>query len=402
LIVTRNAFRDTLVGLAYDSDTYIPDIFSRACVESFEQCEWEQFGYSFTQVFEPAVLYEIALLDDVPLTRLARLEQPGTPAMTWLRSMIDNAAAHTVVELINLASCLVTISRFDLVRDILAALAERPSTPREDFEVGWLEFMVANRCDGGTGSTAAFERMRAAVMARAVPASRALDASTQAVVWYVKRKELPAASYEWWRALGTKLVEASTRVDPGAVSSWYRGVAMVPAADGDAATTRDYMERARAAAEVDAGSGGAAELNAIKTYHESSIKEHMYVRRDLAAAEESGRALIELDPAWSVSYGELAEVHVRAGRPLRAAELYEQAVVAGPPYVAYHLLKAAACREKGDDLTAALAHFEELAAFAPRSKQVMSGGLALARRLAHPSTTAFERGLAQIEHHVAG
>jgi tetratricopeptide (TPR) repeat protein len=162
------------------------------------------------------------------------------------------------------------------------------------------------------------------------------------------------------------------------------------------------MERARAAAEVDAGSGGAAELNAIKTYHESSIKEHMYVRRDLAAAEESGRALIELDPAWSVSYGELAEVHVRAGRPLRAAELYEQAVVAGPPYVAYHLLKAAACREKGDDLTTALAHFEELAAFAPRSKQVMSGGLALARRLAHPSTTAFERGLAQIEHHVAG
>lgn len=402
MIVTRNAFRDTMVGLAYDAGAYSPDIFSRACVESFEQCEWEQFGYSFTQVFEPAVLYEIALLDDVPLTRLTRLEDPGTPAMTWLRGMIDDAGARTVVELINLASCLVTISRFDLVRDILATLAERRTTPREDFEVGWLEFMVANRCDNGAGSGAAFERMRAAVVARAVPASRALDASTQAVVWYVKRKELPAASYEWWKVLGASLAESSSRVDPGAVSSWYRGVAMVPAAEGDAATTRDYMERARAAAEPGAGSGGAAELNAIKTYHESSIKEHMYVRRDLAAAEESGKALIELDPAWSVSYGELAEVHVRAGQPLRAAELYEQAAATGPPYVAYHLLKAAACREKGDDLATALAHYEELAEFAPRSKQVLSGGLALAKRLAHPSTAAFERGLAQIDHHVAG
>jgi hypothetical protein len=396
-----NAFCDTMLSLSFDSDAYAADIFSRACVESFEQCRWDQFGYSFTQVFEPTVLHEIALLSGVPLARLARLEQPDAPAMPRLRGMIDNPAGHSVAELVNLASCLATISRFDLVRDILAVLAARRTTPREDFEVGWLEFLLANRSDGGVGSPAAFDRMRTAVLARAVPASRVLDASTQAVVWYVKRREVPAESYAWWKELGASLASSSAKVDPGALSSWYRGVAMVPAAAGDSAATRDYMERARAAAEAGGGSG-AAELNSIKTYHESSIKEHMYLRRDVTAAERAARALIELDPAWSISYGELAEVYVQAERPLQAAEMYEQAVATGPPYVAYHLLKATACRERGDDLSTALGHYEELAAFAPRSRRVLAGGLALARRLAHPSTAAFEHGLAQVEHDVAG
>ncbi|MGH8919176.1 MAG: hypothetical protein ACRD0H_12760 [Actinomycetes bacterium] len=351
------------------------------------------------------------MLTGVPLGRLARLEPPSSPATSRLRSMIDQLADRTVVEMVNLASCLVTISRFDLVRDVLAAVAARRTTPREDFEVGWLEFLVANRSGGGGGSSAAFDRMRAAVVARAVPGSRMLDASTQAVVWHVKRRELPTASYEWWKELGASLAKSPAKVDTGALSSWYRGVAMVPAAEGDAVATRNYMEQARAAAEAGTGSSGqsgdrgergAAELNAIKTYYESSIKEHMYVQRDLAAAEEAARALIELDPAWSISYGELAEVHVLAKRPVQASELYEQAAATGPPYVAYHLLKATVYREQCGDLTAALEHYEELAAFAPGSRQVLSGGLALARRLAHPSTAAFERGLAQIEHDVAG
>lgn len=405
MIRKRNAFCDTMVGLWHDPLDYPLDIFSRACVESFQQNRWDQFGYSFTQVFEPSVLREIALIVGVPLGQLARLEQPSSPATSWLRFMVDRLADRTVVEMVNLASCLITISRFDLVRDVLAAVAARRTTPRENFEVGWLEFLVANRCAGGAGSPAAFDRMRAAVVARAVPSSRALDASTQAVVWYVKRRELPAASYEWWKGLGASLAESSAKIDAGSLSSWYRGVAMVPAAEGDAVATRNYMKRAQAAAESGSDPGGergAAGLNAIKTYHESAIKEHMYVRRDIAAAEEAARALIELDPAWSISYGELAEVHVLAKRPEQASELYEQAAVTGPPYVAYHLLKAAVCREQVDDLTTALDHYEELAAFAPGSRQVLSGGLALARRLAHPSMAAFERGLAQLEHDVAG
>ena len=391
-----------MVGLAYDVANYPADIFSRACIESFEECLWSQFGYSFTQIFEPAVLYEVALLEGVPLNTLTRLEYRETAATAKLGGMLDDIAVLTVVELVNVASALVSISRFDLTRDVIAAISARRTTPREDFEVGWLEFLVSNRCDGGAGSPAAFERMRAAVVARAVPASRVLDACTQAVVWYIKRQELSTAEYEWWRSLGTSLSESSTRVESGALSSWYRGLAMVPAANKDAAATRRYMEKARAEAQVSAGGERqAAKLNAIKTYYESAVKEYLYVRHDAGAAEAAGQALIDLDPVWSVSYGELAEVYLKSARVERAAELYEQAAAVGPPYVAHHLLQAAVCRERCGDLPGALAHFEKLAEFDPRSRRVMSGGLALARRLARPSAAVFERGLARIETHAA-
>ncbi|ANY05778.1 hypothetical protein AFB00_05085 [Pseudonocardia sp. HH130630-07] len=139
----------------------------------------------------------------------------------------------------------------------------------------------------------------------------------------------------------------------------------------------------------------------IKTYYESAMKEYVYVQRDMDAAKEAGRSLIALDPAWSVSYGELAEVYLRSKQVEKAAQLYEKAVTVGPPYVAHHLLKAATCRDQCGDLSRAMAHFEKLAGLAPRSRQVMTAGLALAHRLSHPSSTVFKRGLQEIETHVA-
>lgn len=399
---TRNSFHDTMIGLSHSNSEQPADIFSQACVESFDSCDWSQFGYAFTQVFEPAVLYEIALLEGVRPDRLAGLADRGTEALARLGAMLDQASQHTTVELVNVASALVSISRFELVRDVLALLSERRTTPREDFEIGWLEFVVSNRCEGGAASPAAFEKMRGAVITQDVPASRVLDACTQAVVWYAKRRELPAAAFERWHALGTSLSENPDRVEPGALSSWYRGVAMIPAASGDAVATRQFMDRAREAAAVSTGGESrAADLNSVKTYYESSIKEYLHVRRDIDAAEEAGRALIALDPVWSVSYGELAEVYERSERVEKAAQLYERAAQTGPPYVAHHLLKAAVCRERCDDLPAAVAHFEKLAEFAPHSRRVMSQGLDLARRLAHPSAEFFERGLVEIEAHAA-
>lgn len=396
----RNSFQETMVGLSFRSAEHPADIFSRACSESFESCDWSRLGYAFTQVFEPAVLHEIALLEGVRLTPLAKLEDRRTEALVRLGGMLDQASELTAVELLNVASALISISRFELARNVLAILAERRTTPREDFEIAWLEFVVSNRCEGGANSPAAFEKMRTAVVTREVPASRVLDACTQAVVWYTKRRELPTADFHRWRALGTALSERPDRVEPGALSSWYRGVAMVPAASGDAAATRHYMDRARQAADVfTGGEARAADANAIKTYYESAVKEYLYVQRDVEAAEEAARALIALDPVWSVSYGELAEVYLRSKQVERAAQLYEQAAAAGPPYVAHHLLKAATCRERCGDLPGAMAHFEKLAGFAPRSRRVMSQGLDLARRLAHPSAAIFERGLREIESH---
>lgn len=188
--------------------------------------------------------------------------------------------------------------------------------------------------------------MRRAITDGDVPPARALDACAQAVVWYVKRREVPAEVFRWFAQHGTALAASgSDNLTGGGLSAWYRGVAMVPAATGRAASTRRYMRKALEAAEVaERVRPGADARNARKTYYESTMKEHLYVTGDLDAARDAGLALVDLDPVWSLSIGELAEVHERRGETERAAELYERAVGLGPPSVGHHLHRAARCR----------------------------------------------------------
>ncbi|MBM0275409.1 tetratricopeptide repeat protein [Micromonospora tarensis] len=236
--------------------------------------------------------------------------------------------------------------------------------------------------------------MRAAIESRALPPDRVMDACAQGVVWFLKRRELSEADFDWFVATGTALAEQPGLVEPAALSSWYRGVAMIPAAKGEVAATRRYMEHARAAArETITKRPRAYEMHLMKTYHESSLKEHMYLTRDEDRAEESGRALIAIDPAWSPSYGELAEAYVRFGRPGPAAELFETAVRIGPPYVGHHLLQAARCRERAGDHELALAHYLSLVDTAEPSPEVVTAALALARRLSHPAQTRLAAAL---------
>ena len=297
-----------------------------------------------------------------------------------------------VVELVNLASALVSVSRFDIAAGLLDTASDQASTSRERFEIAWLEFVISNRRDDGKNSPAAFAAMRAEIDAGKVPRGRALDACTQAVVWYLKRREVPEEAFTWSVGIGQRLVMNPDQLDAGTMSSWFRGIAMLPAARGSASTTRQYMHRAQAAAEEKiAKSSGAFEKNMLKTYYESSLKEQMYVNRDFDAAEEAGRALIALDPLWPPSYGELAEAYEKFGQLGQAAELYELAAHAGPPYVGHHLMRASRCRAALGQHEAALDHYSALLELAPGNETICNAGHALVNQVSPASRTRFER-----------
>jgi tetratricopeptide (TPR) repeat protein len=395
----RNTFQETLLGLEYVAPPgYQADIFSRACVETYAEADWTQFGYPFTQIFEPGVLQEVALLEGVPYDSLTSLNHRPSATISHLAEQVNNGSELNTVGLLNLAAALISISRFELASRLVERTAEMVSSPREQFEVGWLEFLISNRRDDGANSPRAFERIHQAIEAGGIPRGRVLDVCTQGIVWYVKRREISENMFRWCMAVGRSLAKAPDSLDLGTVSSWYRGLAMIPAAKGDAGKTREYMELAcRAAQEKVSTSPRAYEMNNLKTYYESTLKEHVYVTRDLDSAEEAGRTLIALDPAWAPSYGELAEVYQKFGRPDEAAELYEKAAAAGPPYVGYHLLHAARCRARLGDDTAAIGHYLTLARMAPASETVHKEGLALARKVSHESLTYFEGTLKKIE-----
>jgi tetratricopeptide (TPR) repeat protein len=169
---------------------------------------------------------------------------------------------------------------------------------------------------------------------------------------------------------------------------------MIPAAKKDASKTREYMKLAHEAAQEKVSTCPRAyEMNTIKTYYESAMKEHIYVTGNLESAEEAGRALIALDPAWSPSYGELAEAYQKFGKLDQAAGLYEKAVAMGPPYVGYHLLHAARCRARLENDAVALGHYLTLVELAPESESVRQEGMEVAHRASRESRTYFENAL---------
>lgn len=395
--IHRNTFQQTLVGLEWSTaDGETADIYSRACTEAFRELNWSRYGFAFTQVFEPGVLGEVAYWEGIPVESLEDLSHRPTAAFTDLGDRLDGAAALSPIERVNLASVLTALSRFDAAERVVDTVTVG-NDPRRAFEVAWLRFMITNRRDDGRRSAEAFSTMRAAATTGSVPVGRLLDACTQAVVWYLKRKEVDHDDLQWFLATGSALVKASKRPDPGAVSSWYRGLAMLPAAKGMVERTRSYMLSARRAAhEALQGDPGSMELNFIKTYHESTLKEHMYVTKDFDLAVEAGRSLIDLDPVWSVSHGELGDAYDRFGHPREAAVSFTKAAELGPPYVGHHLLRAAACWERAGEHGDALSCYTRLLDMAPEDERSLSGALRCAAETGHPGRDGFAQRLSAV------
>ncbi len=383
--IVANSFQRTMLGLDL-GDGATPesvDLFSRATVEQWAEVDPTKYGYLFAQVFEPDVLRELALLEGISDESVVSLGHRPSESMSRLAAMVADTSASSTVELVGLASVLISISRFKVAAGLLDQARLLPAQPWDRFEIAMLDFMISNRCRDGQGSSASFESMRAAVATGSVAPDRTMDCCTQAVVWYLKRGELSRRDFTWFLETGQQIIRTiGPRLDPASVSSWFRALAMIPAATGDARTTRDYMNRAREAAEDTLSRRPRAyEMHLMKTYYESSLKEHLYLTRDLDQAVEAGRALIALDPAWAPSFGELAEVYVAFGRHSEAADLYDRAVAVGPPYVGLHLVRSAKSRMTSGQDEQALVAFTTLAGLAPDSDPVHTIGYPLARKL---------------------
>jgi hypothetical protein len=387
-----NTFQEVLLGFEYTSrQGRQVDLFSLACVKQMSDFNSERLGYLLGQVFERHVLEEVATLDGVDLASVADMRYRPTATMTRVAQLTENAESLPVIGMINLATALVSVSRFDRAARILRAALLRATTPRDVFEIAMLEFIVSNRRDNGAASPRAFGRMRKMIETGVLPHHRVMDACTQAVVWYMKNRQISESDFHWYVATGRTLVEKPDRLDPGSISAWYRAIAMIPAAKGDAPTTRHLMQQACDAAQRTlARRSSAYEMQLMKTYHESSLKEHMYVTRDVEKAEAAGRALIAVDTAWSPSYGELADAYLKFGLHAKAAALYEQAAEIGPPYFGHHAFRAAQCHEALDDTERALSLYVKLAKLSPNNKSVVLAGLKAARRISHQAREEFE------------
>jgi tetratricopeptide (TPR) repeat protein len=360
------AFEETMLALAYAPGRTDVDLFSSACVQVYEQHDSSTYDYPLAQVFEQTVLDEVVALSGRSVHAVSTLEDAPSERVGELRERMGAAADLSSVEAANLAAALISISRFGPARQVLDAALERRPDALGRFELAMLQFVVANRCTDGSGSARWFSQMRAAIEQGPIPDGRVLDACTQAVVWYLKRQELPPEDFKWFARMGNDIAtNRQSQVPDAALSSWFRGVAMVPAKLRHVANTRAAMENAKLTADrVLSRSGSDYDRHLLKTYYESSVKEHLYVNRDEAKAEEFARLLIELDEVWSVSWGELAEMLVSFGRHREAVAAFDTAARLGPPYVRYHLKSAAGLYEDLGESEEAARRYYALSLFA--------------------------------------
>jgi tetratricopeptide (TPR) repeat protein len=350
--IERNAFYHMLSSMRI-VDGLPMDLYSRATIEEICGHSFGHYGFRLSQVFEPAVLREVAWLGAGSPGEPATFDPaPDSPAR-FLCERLERLPELPCVEQVNLASALVALSRFAMAERVLDAAAGTSETVRDRFEVETLRFVIENRLGRTEAMTRCYGALRGLIESGQVPDIRALDAAAQAVVWQMKKGFLPDAEWGFFLALGHRLA-ASSEIGGGSRSSWHRAVAMIPAREKDSRGTSREMDCARAAAEETPRTNEFAyERHFMKTYHESALKQHMYVTGDETLAQEAGRALIQLDPAWPLSYAELAEAQLHFGHVYSAARLFEKAGLMGPPYAAMNLYRAAdAYRRAGDQANA--------------------------------------------------
>lgn len=118
--LTPNAFQRTIVH--FDHGGVDADLFSRACVEQYDDSPVESFGYLFAQVFEPHVLQEVAALEGQPIEAIERLEYGASERMERLRAQMRGRSAASIIALVNTAAVLISLSRFGLAAEVLASI----------------------------------------------------------------------------------------------------------------------------------------------------------------------------------------------------------------------------------------------------------------------------------------
>ena len=375
------------------------DLFSQASIQEFLCHPFDQRGYRFTQVFEPYVLQEIARIEKVSRVDLEYFRIGDGEIVNQIRERLAAWDKLNTVQALNLVSILMNFSRFSLSLELLNGLKPRIDNTRDHFEHAMLLFIIHNRLGDKVKMREDLLEMKALIETNEVPSERALDAAVQAVVWYFKDKVLSDEEYGWFESLGTRICSPNSTVRETSQSSWYRAIAMAPAADNDAEKTQLYMDLAKAKAEDSIKDlNSPYEMHLLKTYYESTIKQHMYLTRDLELAEINAKALIKLDPNWSPSYGAFAQIEGHFGKPYIAAKLYLKAAEIGAPYIGHHYFNAAQSFEKAEDYASAMELYEMLFSAFPEEHSVVVAGYKLSSWLGGSMKGEFAKALESIDN----
>lgn len=395
-----NTFYQMMIGIGFpDREDRAQSIFNRACAWSYKTANFDDVGYKYIQIFEPGVLNELIALDNA---QGRGAEQTGEirgnnhiAQLDWLHS---NLKQVSTVQRLNLAAAYASFCRVGESARILETISDTPRVRDGDlrFEYLMLKFVVCNRLQDRAGSRQAMAAFLDMGKNRKLSVHQIIEVSCQATVWYHKTSEIDKEVYTWFLRKSNALVrDSSAHVGNRIKSSWYRATAMIPSAENKHSASRELMSRAKEyALRANGEVSDPYVLNELKTYYESTIKEHLYYSKDYAKAELAGLSLLKIDPYWSPNWAEVAQVYMTINRFEKAKQLLNKAITLGPPYLNYYHYLLAECECQLGDIDTGLQRYRSILSLDKTNRSSILSGIKWAGQYHHPEHAFFKSKMA--------
>ncbi|RON79779.1 lipopolysaccharide assembly protein LapB [Pseudomonas fluorescens] len=392
----ENSFYKMMTGVALpDALDKSESILNRACSWSYTTANFDESGYRYVQIFEPGVLSEVKAIKQSMKqdSNTAALERSGVghiATLDWLKENLQHASS---IQRLNLATAYASFCRVSEAANVIETLQDMPRTSDGDlqFEYLMLKFVVSNRLQDRASVRIVMQQLLAMANSGKMTPVQIIEVSSQTTVWFHKTGEIEKDVYEWFFKKSNDIVRnPKSQIPDGIKSSWYRAVAMIPAEKGNLDATRELMGRAKDyARKANAEITNPYLLNELKTYYESSVKEHLYVSKDFEKAEAAGLALLKLDPAWSPNWAEVAQVYMELKHYDMARQLLNKAIQLGPPYVLYFHYLLAECECQSGDIDGGLQRYRNIVEVDGSNRSSALSGLYWATKHKHAQVGFF-------------
>ncbi len=339
--------------------------WSRSVCAGLAEQNFDEVPYRVPQLLEPSTLVEVAQRHAISVNELEFFSYGMDGPVAKLKWLADLREWAPPVQKLSLAQSLAASCRYRFANQVLAEVPYDALYPDQRVTYHLARFAIQNRLEMQSSHQDDFTALKALMQAHRLSPARVLDVCSQAIVWKIKGNAIDDELNRWFIGTGEAAVKqiasSATPADLVSLSSFYRGLAMVPAARGDVATTRQYMLLAEEYAEavLRGERGGSIEAReARKTVYESKLKEMLYVARDVESARRVADELLAYDPDWSISYHEAGEVEVVDRQWQRALQRFQKAYDIGFPRVTYSQYMIGACHQQLGNFDQALDAFK--------------------------------------------
>lgn len=336
---TENAFLSALIHLKETDNK--SNIWSQTVCRAFQSHNFNETSYTLGQVLEPSILYEVSTVTNIPIKNLIKLDYVSDGPIKLIQNYLTNIKVISPIEKLNVAYSLTALSRCEYALHILQIIDSNQLSNEDKIHYYLLQFILKNRLDINSYETE-FQKMKVLLEENNFSDIIQLKISTQAIVWQMKQKRVSEELFKWYVKKGLESVKTirngSNFKEHIALSNFYRAYAMIPADNLLIKETRIEMEKALYYANISTPNNELEKyrkLDSIKTCYESELKEHLYLSKNYTEAERAGFDLINLDPNWSISYHEMADLYLKLDKTNEALAMFEKSKEIGLPRITY-------------------------------------------------------------------